>query len=49
MNNKGGRYRDDLLADIERLEAKQRAVLYVWLHSHVKITPNEVADTEADN
>ena len=47
-SDKSGRYRDKALADIERLEARHRAVLYVWVHSHIGITPNEVADAECD-
>ena len=47
-SEKSGRYRDEALADIERLESDHLAVLYVWVHSHIGITPNEVADAECD-
>ena len=46
--DKEARYRDDMLGEISELEAKQRAVLYVWVHSHVGVLPNELADAYAD-
>ena len=30
------------------LEEKHRAVIYLWVHSHVGITPNEAADAVCD-
>ena len=33
-SDKGGRYRDQALADLQRLEDRHQAVLYVWVHSH---------------
>ena len=45
---KSGRYRDDVLGNVEWLERRQRAVLLVYVHSHVGVAPNEVADGLAD-
>ena len=49
-NIRQGRYRDDQLEQVELAEDRHiLAVHYVWVHSHVGITPNEAADVEADN
>ena len=47
-SDKGGRYRSHELDNLEALEQKHRAVVYLWVHSHVGITPNEAADAECD-
>ena len=46
--HKGGCYRGVELDNIDALEARHRAVIYMWVHSHVGITPNEAADVLAD-
>ena len=40
-------YRDDVLSRLEELEETQEAVIHVYVHSHVMILPNEIADTYA--
>jgi hypothetical protein len=44
VSSKTARYRDNELGNISRLEQRHRAVLYVHVHSHDGITPNEAAD-----
>ena len=46
--DKANRYRAQELDNLELLEERQRAVVYLWVHSHVGITPNEAADAECD-
>ena len=46
--HKAGCYRCAELDNVDALERKHRAVLYLWVHSHVGITPNEAADALAD-
>ena len=43
-----GRYRARLLADIGQRVQMMTAVHFLWVHSHVGITPNEAADVRAD-
>jgi hypothetical protein len=47
VSSKAARYRDKELGDITRLEQRHRAILYVHVHSHDGITPNEAADSAA--
>ena len=46
--DKASRYRANELDNLEALEGRQRAVVYLWVHSHVGVTPNEAADAECD-
>ena len=46
--DKTTRYRAEELDTISQLEDRQRGVVYLWVHSHVGITPNEAADAECD-
>ena len=41
-------HRAQELDNLEALEGRHRAVVYLWVHSHVGITPNEAADAECD-
>ena len=45
---KAGCYRGVELDNVDALEQGHKAVLYLWVHSHVGITPNEAADVLAD-
>jgi ribonuclease HI len=47
VSAKNARYRDKELGNISELEQRHRAVLYVHVHSHDGITPNEAADATA--
>ena len=47
ISSKAARYRDKELGNISELEQRHRAILYVHIHSHDGITPNEAADTTA--
>jgi len=47
VSSKAARYRDKELGNISQLEQRQRAVLYVHIHSHEGVTPNEAADATA--
>eukprot|EP00900_Chrysochromulina_parva_P001708 jgi/Chrpa1/11538/Chrysochromulina_OHIO_Genome00019369-RA len=47
VSSKAARYRDKELGNISELERRQRAVLYVHIHSHDGVTPNEAADATA--
>ena len=47
VSSRAARYRDKELGDIARLEQRHRAILYVHVHSHDGITPNEAADAAA--
>lgn len=44
ISSKAARYRDKELGNIFELEQRHRAILYVHIHSHDGITPNEAAD-----
>ena len=46
--DKANRYRAQELDTLSGLEQQHRAVVYLWVHSHVGITPNEAADAECD-
>ena len=46
-SSRSARYRDKELGNIHELEQRHRALLYVHVHSHVGITPNEAADVTA--
>ena len=45
---KGTCHRSQELDNIEALEERHEAVVYLWVHSHVGITPNEAADALCD-
>jgi ribonuclease HI len=47
VSSKAARYRDKELGNISELEQRHRAILYVHVHSHDGITPNEAADVAA--
>jgi len=47
VSAKTARYRDKELGNISELEQRHRAILYVHVHSHDGITPNEAADATA--
>ena len=47
ISSKAARYRDKELGNIFELEQRHRAILYVHIHSHDGITPNEAADATA--
>ena len=46
-SSRSARYRDKELGNIYELEQRHAALLYVHVHSHVGITPNEAADATA--
>jgi hypothetical protein len=46
--HKAACYRGLELDNINSLEARHLGVVYLWVHSHVGITPNEAADILAD-
>ena len=46
--DKATRHRGQELDNIDALEERHRAVVYLWVHSHIGITPNEAADAECD-
>ena len=47
VSSQAARYRDKELGNLAELEQRHRAVLYVHIHSHTGITPNEAADAVA--
>ena len=46
--HKSGCYRGVELDNVDALETRHRAIIYLWVHSHVGIVPNEAADVLAD-
>ena len=47
VSSQAARYRDKELGNLAVLEQRHRAVLYVHIHSHTGVTPNEAADAVA--
>ena len=49
VSAQAARYRDKELGNLSVLEQRHQAILYVHVHSHVGITPNEAADATASS